>query len=189
MRLFAALLPPAPAADELAAAVRALHALPGADRLRWTGQESWHLTLAFYGEVGGDTLPELGERLARAAARARAPRLALTGAGRFGDRTLWTGADGDRTELHRLAQAAEAAGRRCGLRTEEGRRFHAHLTLARARRGRPVDLRPYVTALGGFAGGPWTAHELALVRSNPPAAGVPGAQPHYETVTAWPLPG
>jgi 2'-5' RNA ligase len=87
--------------------------------------------------------------------------------------------------LRRLAEAAEAAGRRMGLQKEE-RRFHAHLTVARAARG-PVDLRPYAAALAGYRGEPWTARELALVRSNLPERGVPGEQPRYEQVTAWPL--
>jgi 2'-5' RNA ligase len=195
MRLFAALLPPGEAATALAGAVEPLLALPGADRLRWTLREGWHFTLAFYGEVDEDhTLPGLRERLARAAARSAPLDLRLSGAGRFGDRALWVGADGDRRALERLAQAAHAAGRRSGVAMEEGRAFRAHLTVARARgRGTAgasaTGLRPYVEALGGFEGEAWTARELTLVRSRLPASGVPGEQPHYESIAAWPLGG
>jgi 2'-5' RNA ligase len=69
MRLFAAVLPPAPVLAELAAAVARLRALPDADLLRWADAAGWHLTLAFYGEVAEDLLPELRARLARAAGR------------------------------------------------------------------------------------------------------------------------
>lgn len=191
MRLFAALLPPDAAVTALAHAVAPLRALPDADRLRWTTQDSWHFTLAFYGEVDeAGTLPELRERLARAAARSGAPDLRVAGAGRFGGRALWAGAEGDRETLKRLAQAAQAAGRRSGITMEEGRAFRPHLTVARARgRTASVDLRPYVDALGAFHGEAWTATELALVHSRLPASGVPGEQPHYTTIAAWPLGG
>ncbi len=189
MRLFAALLPPEAAVAALAEAVVPLRALPGAEGLRWTDRAGWHFTLAFYGEVDEDgTLPELRDRLARAAARSHPLALRVTGAGRFGGRALWAGAEGDRDGLKRLAQAAQAAGRRSGLDMEEGRPFRPHLTLARARgRTAAVDFRPYAEALAPFEGEGWTASELALVRSRLPASGVPGEQPHYETVAAWPL--
>ncbi|MDT0378430.1 RNA 2',3'-cyclic phosphodiesterase [Streptomyces sp. DSM 42041] len=197
MRLFAALLPPDPAVAALAGAVAPLHGLPGADRLRWTHREGWHFTLAFYGEVdAAHTLPDLRERLARAARRSSPLQLRLSGAGRFGDRALWVGADGDRRALERLAQAAQAAGRRSGVQSEAGRPFRAHLTLARSRGrargpsdGAATDLRPYVEALGGFESDPWTAPELTLVHSRLPASGVPGEQPHYAPIAAWPLGG
>lgn len=69
MRLFAAVLPPAPVADELAAEMARLTSLPDAGRLRWTGRDGWHFTLAFYGTVTDAVLPDLHERLARAARR------------------------------------------------------------------------------------------------------------------------
>ena len=114
MRLFTALLLPPPALAELAAEVGRLRELPGADRLRWIRPEGWHLTLAFLGEVDDALLPELRERLARAARRHPALRLRLAGGGRFGDRVLWTGVAGDREELRRLAASVSAGGRRTG---------------------------------------------------------------------------
>ncbi|MBQ0986602.1 RNA 2',3'-cyclic phosphodiesterase [Streptomyces sp. F63] len=201
MRLFAAVVPPMPVAGELAEAVAALRELPGADRLRWTRRHGWHFTLAFFGEVAEKPLPDLHRRLARAAHRHSAYELSLAGGGRFGHRALWAGATGDVRAMARLAATAVAAGRRAGLSMpDEHPGFTPHLTLARnnarARRGggdperrsdRDVDLRPYVEALAGFAGTPWTVSELALIRSHPPAPGMPGAQPHYETVALWPL--
>ena len=60
-----------------------------------------------------------------------------------------------------------------------------HLTLARTRV--PTDLTPYTGALDGFRGLDWEAGELSLVRSHLPVDGVPGEQPRYEVVQAWPL--
>ncbi|MEU9382704.1 2'-5' RNA ligase family protein, partial [Streptomyces sp. NPDC048279] len=69
MRLFAAVLPPPEVAAELAVEVDRLKRLPGAEALRWTGRPGWHFTLAFYGEVEEGLVPDLSERLARAAHR------------------------------------------------------------------------------------------------------------------------
>ncbi|MBZ9643047.1 2'-5' RNA ligase family protein, partial [Streptomyces sp. PSKA30] len=63
MRLFAAVVPPDEVVRELAVEVAELKKLPGADGLRWTGRPGWHFTLAFYGEVEDDLVPELSERL------------------------------------------------------------------------------------------------------------------------------
>ncbi|MER6920160.1 2'-5' RNA ligase family protein, partial [Streptomyces spiralis] len=96
MRLFAAVLPPEDVIGALAQEIAALKKLPGADRLRWTGRPGWHFTLAFYGEVGEELLPELSERLGRAAHRTEPFEIALRGGGQFGrGKVLWTGADGD----------------------------------------------------------------------------------------------
>ena len=187
MRLFAAVLPPPAAVAELAAALAPVRRLPGADDLRWTATEGWHLTLAFLGEVPDTVRPELAERLARAARRHGPHPLRLTGGGRFGDRALWAGADGDTAGLSRLAASVRAAARRAGAPADEERGFRAHLTLARAGRSAQVPLRPFADALAAFQGSPWTAHTLSLVSSALPRSGVPGEQPRYTVVEAWPL--
>ncbi len=182
MRAFVALVPPEDALAELAAAVAAL---PDEPRLRWTRREQWHLTLAFLGEVDESARDRLTERLARAARRHPPVELALAGGGRFGDRVLWAGVDGDRTGLRLLAGSVGAAARRSGLPVDE-RPHRPHLTLARARPPAP-DLRPLADALRGFAGRPWTASELHLVRSDLGAG--PGGGARHEVVGTWELTG
>ncbi|WP_327369109.1 RNA 2',3'-cyclic phosphodiesterase [Streptomyces sp. NBC_01217] len=185
LRLFVAVLPPDHAVQELRRAVDPLRALPGAGKLRWTGTPGWHFTLAFLGSVDEDVLPELHERLARAARRTEPFPLRIHGAGRFGGRALWAGAAGALDTLRLLAERADAAARRTGIPMEEHRRYAAHLTLARSRT--EADLRPYVEALGGFEGTVWEVGEIALVRSNLPVAGVAGEQPRYEVTASWSL--
>lgn len=185
MRLFAAVLPPPTAVDELGLAVERLTSLPGTDRLRWTGRDGWHFTLAFMGEVDDGLLPELHERLGRAARRTVPFALRIHRGGRFGHRALWAGAAGGLEELRLLAERADAAARRAGVTMEEHRRYQAHLTLARSRDD--ADMRPFVEALDAFEGTPWEVAELALVRSNLPVSGVEGEQPRYEIVGSWPL--
>jgi RNA 2',3'-cyclic 3'-phosphodiesterase len=182
MRLFVAIALPAAAADELDSAVAPLRlAWP---ELRWTGRDAWHLTLAFLGEVDEELTGKLGDRLKRAAARHPRLSLALGGAGAFPAaaraRVLWTGVKGDLDGLGRLAQTVAAGARRAGVPpTTEGRRYEPHLTLARCRA--PADVQTLVATLGGFAGTPWTAGEIYLIRSRLQD------QPRYETLGAWPL--
>ena len=180
MRLFVALVPPASALAELDAAVAPVRAAH--PDLRWTPAAQWHLTLAFLGEVDEGTLPDLTVRLARAAHRHPPVSLSLAGGGRFGDRVLWTRVRGGVDGARRLAVSVTAAARRCGITLDE-RRWRPHLTLARGR----TDLRPVVEALRGFAGSPWTAEELHLVRSRLGAG--PGGTAAHEVVVSWPLGG
>jgi 2'-5' RNA ligase len=100
MRAFVALIPPAGALSELDDAVAPLRAAH--PDLRWTPPGQWHLTLAFLGDVDESVLPDLIERLARAARRHRPMELAFARGGRFGDRVLWT----------RVVDPAEHANRR-----------------------------------------------------------------------------
>ncbi|MFF3487502.1 RNA 2',3'-cyclic phosphodiesterase [Streptomyces sp. NPDC002701] len=188
MRLFAAVLPPADAVAELGSAVGGLRERPGAERgLRWTDPSGWHFTVAFYGEVAEDVVPELSRRLERSARRTGPFPLSLRGGGRFGGRALWVGAAGEVRTLRLLAERAAAAGRRAGVVREEHRGYRAHLTLARA--SGDVDLTPYVASLDRFAGRTWTVADLCLVRSRLPASGVPGERPRYEVLQRWPLRG
>ena len=179
MRLFAAVLPPEDVTAELAVVVDELRGLPGAEALRWTGRPGWHFTLAFYGEVDEDVVPELSAGLERTARRAAPFGLAVRGGGQFGDgRALWAGVAGDVSALRQLAERCEEAAA-----TGEHRRYRAHLTVARGRDA--MDVRPYLDRLDDFAGRSWTVSEVALVRSNLPRSGVPGEQPRYEVVGRW----
>ncbi|HMH90318.1 MAG TPA: RNA 2',3'-cyclic phosphodiesterase, partial [Streptosporangiaceae bacterium] len=84
MRLFVAIVPPPAVLAELAQWLIPLQAAAGPG-LRWTGRDSWHITLAFLGEVAEPALPELRTRLERAAHRHPAPELALHGGSAFPD--------------------------------------------------------------------------------------------------------
>ncbi len=182
MRLFVAITPPAAALDELDAAAAPLRdAWP---QLRWTDRSMWHITLAFLGEVDETITGRLGPRLERAAHRHPALALSVTGAGAFTRparaRVLWAGIGGSRQALSALAGSVAAGCRRAGAPPpDEGRRFTAHVTLARCQA--PADVRTLVESLSGYSGTPWQASEIRLIRS------FPGAGPRYEVMGAWPL--
>jgi 2'-5' RNA ligase len=161
--LFAAVYPPD---DELERLAAALGSLP--DGLRPVRREQWHLTVAFYGEVPESRVDGLTERLARAAARTPAFELRLLGGGTFPGqagkaRVVWVGIGGDTETLTRLAERCVAAGRREGLHLDS-RRYHPHLTLARAK-ANPANATEVLNRLSSYEGRTWTVTELALVQS------------------------
>jgi 2'-5' RNA ligase len=139
MRLFVAIVPPAPAVAELdrQLAARRPAAGPG---LRWTTPDAWHLTLAFLGEVPEPVLPELSTRLERAAGRHPAQLLAIRGAGAFPGparaRVLWAGIQ------PAVPPAAGSPGSPAPARPEPGR----------PEPGRPEPARPGPDRLGGGSG-------------------------------------
>jgi 2'-5' RNA ligase len=180
MRLFAAVVLPEDVVTDLDAAL----ADHRDELLAWTLPEQWHITLAFYGQVADERVPSLKARLTRAAKRYPVLSLALDGAGRFDERTLWVGCTGDVATLRDIARAAVAAGRRVGAASaDDAFRFRAHVTLARTRR--PVDLRPYVAALNAYKSRSWTVDAVSLVRSHLGAAAE--RRSRYETLSTHPL--
>lgn len=201
MRLFVAVIPPRPVVLELRAALTTLpHDNPG---LRWCRPETWHVTLAFFGDVPEDSLADLKERLGRAAARNTPMELALTGGGHFGGRTLWTGVQGERDRLGRLAESVNSVARRCHIKVDE-RPFRPHLTLARVRDGSNgsgpgstsggrneehgaggalPDLQPYVDRMSSFRTPRWLVGEIDLFNV------VDDPLKRYERIGRWALTG
>jgi RNA 2',3'-cyclic 3'-phosphodiesterase len=183
MRLFVAIEPPASVLTELAAAVEPLQA--AAPELRWTSRTAWHLTLAFLGEVDEAVLPELTVRLERAAHRHPPQLLAIEGGGAFPSplraKVLWAGIRADNRALASLAASVAAGARRAGAPPpDEGRKYRAHLTLARCRQ--PGSVAGLTAALAGLATTEWTARSVHLVRSQ-----LGGRDPRYDDVGEWPL--
>lgn len=176
MRLFVAVIPPRPVVLELRAA---LTTLPHDNaRLRWCRPETWHVTLAFFGDVPEENLADLKERLGRAAARNTPMELALAGGGHFGGRTLWTGVQGERERLGRLAESVNSVARRCHIKVDE-RPFRPHLTLARVRDGANGSNSNLSDTLGGTLGG----------RSNEHVAGpLPDLQPYVDRMASFRTP-
>jgi RNA 2',3'-cyclic 3'-phosphodiesterase len=183
MRLFVAIEPPAGVLTELAEAIEPLQA--SAPELRWTSPNAWHLTLAFLGDVDEAVLPELTARLERAARRHPPQLLAIEGGGAFPSparaRVLWAGIRADNRALASLAASVAAGARRAGAPPpDEGRKYRAHLTLARCRQ--PANVAELTAALTGFATTDWTARSVHLVRSL-----LVGREPRYEDMGEWPL--
>ena len=186
MRLFAALIPPASALEDLD---EFLEVRREAGPFRWTQADQVHVTMAFLADVPERSLDELVERLARAAGRRTPVPTAIAGGGAFPDaaraRVLWAGLSLDeagRTELSRLATGARAAAVKSGIEVD-GQRFRPHLTVARL--GRPQEVTRWVRLLDAYRGPSWTADTLSLVESH--LGEGPRNRPRYEVIGEFPL--
>jgi 2'-5' RNA ligase len=125
-----------------------------------------------------------GIRAAQAPWADSAPAEQAPGAG-LGPRGRAGGQPGGLVGLPALAASVAAAARRAGAPPpDEGRRYRPHITLARL--SEPADLRGVTAALAGLASPGWTAADIELIRSHPPAP-VAGARPTYETLARCPL--
>ena len=108
--------------------------------VKWVEPENMHLTLKFLGEVDSREVHEVCRAVEQAADGVAPFELEVRGAGAFPNvrrpRTLWLGAGQGGQELAVLAERVESELHRLGYR-REARRFHAHLTVGRVRRGGP----------------------------------------------------
>jgi len=183
LRLFIAAYPSGEAVEHLRAQVARLAlgrpAEPGRS-LRLTKPDTWHVTLAFLGEVPDD------RAAAASGALLSAPiRLRMAGGGRFGRgkfTTVWTGLDGDLAGLRELAADTRKALKRARLPFDH-KPFRPHVTLARPGDRLPDEaLAGDLAVLGGYEGPQWSVDDVRLTRS------YLGPNPVYETVTQAPPP-
>ncbi|HUR18056.1 MAG TPA: RNA 2',3'-cyclic phosphodiesterase [Acidimicrobiales bacterium] len=149
MRAFVAVWPPPEVVASLAGLPR-----PEVEGLRWTGPDQWHVTLRFLGEVDEDEAAWAFDTIG-----AGTPAVAGMGpaTGRFGRRVLHVPVSG----LDAVAAATVAATGGIGHPPED-RPFAGHITLARARHPRGVDLR---SLAGASIAGTWAVPEITLVAS------------------------
>jgi 2'-5' RNA ligase len=177
MRLFVAVCPPPTALADLDSAVSAARLLAGGPR--WADPATWHLTLAFLGEVPESSLDRLAARLP--AVRCSPISVRIAGVGTFPPRgapqVLWAGVSGDVERLGQLARAVGRAAREARVATDR-RPFRAHLTLGRWRSGDAFS-REVVDSLSSYAGPPFSVSEAVLFRSHL------GPKVRHEPLLTW----
>ncbi|MEO8247319.1 MAG: RNA 2',3'-cyclic phosphodiesterase [Chloroflexota bacterium] len=150
--------------------------------VRWMDPASWHVTLAFLGDVDPDHVPVLAEQLPELVAQHAPVQLVPEGL------VAWPRVDETRMVWCRFrpeSAICELHNRVAGsLGTTERRRFRPHVTLARVRGGRSLELADQVGA--GDAAAPvlptTVAHEVTLYRSHLDPAGTT-----YEALARAPL--
>ncbi|GAB1691944.1 RNA 2',3'-cyclic phosphodiesterase [Krasilnikovia sp. M28-CT-15] len=184
--------PPPEVCDDLARRIEGLRVTAAAQRgvnTRLARRETWHVTLAFLGEVADERAPAVSGALHRAAdvwraAGSGAPRLCLAGGGRFGRgrfTVLWVGVDGDTDAVQRLSKQVRRELKHDRLPFDE-RPFKPHLTVARP--GEKLDSAEVAADredLAGYRGPQWPLDSIVLVRSHL------GPQPRYDQLSTWPL--
>ena len=191
MRVFAAVVPPVAAREDLADFLAPRWEAGRADGLRWTDPEQWHVTLAFAADVDDWRLEEAEERLAAAAARSEPLVGGVAGGGAFPDpvraKVVWAGLaldGGGSAVLERLAVGARTALATAGAEVD-GARFRPHLTLAR--RNRPGRVDDWVRLLDGYRGPAGAYEHLTLVASH--LGEGPRGRPRHEVLAELPLGG
>jgi len=165
-RLFIAIDPP-PAIKARLAALGG--GVPGA---RWVAAGQIHLTLRFIGAVERDVFADIAEGLD--AVRAAPFTLAIDGIGHFPPRgapkLLWAGVADPAGALARLHDRIEARLRALGLEAD-GRKFAAHLTLARLK-GAPLGrVGDFLAHHASLASAPFTVADFHLYSSHLGAGG------------------
>ena len=211
MRLFAGVWPPDDVLDHLDLALASVRGAPAglSSAVRWSARETWHLTMAFYGDLPDGVVPGLTADLAELAAGIEPYELALRGAGVFSHRTLWVGVAGDLETQRAVTRGCVEAGEAAGGVTDNRPRDRPHLTIGRVRPGsgppRRRSSRPdrpgpradtngaedmevaasLVHALAVYEGPRWLVDELTLVSSQPGAGR--GGGPLYERVETFAL--
>lgn len=130
----------------------------------WTPPENLHLTIRFLGHVEDALAEGIADRVEQA--RPEGFDLALGTIGSFKRgrlaRVVWLGLAAGEAPLAALARLVEAESIHAGLKPEN-RKFHGHLTLARAR---PRDGAALPELAAPPSPGPWRAEELILYRSH-----------------------
>jgi 2'-5' RNA ligase len=179
MRLFVALVPPAPVQAGLAALAAPLTGV------RWTTAENLHLTLRFIGE----TAPEKQDAFAAALARVRVEPFVLPtgGVGLFPSRgpakVLWAGVGHGHTRLYQLRKQVDEAL----LTVDSGLAmpgFHPHFTVARLDANHdPKAVAHLLARHEAFEGPPFRVAEFLLMGSELR----PGSPPVYQVVRRFPL--
>jgi 2'-5' RNA ligase len=179
MRLFIGIPLSAAVIDELRAASARLRS--GADGLRWTTPESWHITLQFLGNTAPEQYACVVPRL-RAIHSPSVP-ICLEELGCFDRAGILFAGIRLAPELLLLQERVTTATHPCGF-VPESRPFQPHITLARAK-GEKRDLGELKTRIRrqpDFTR--FTAHEFLLYESFLSSAGA-----RYEVRERFPLGG
>ena len=193
-RLFVALDPTPEALAHLGAVVDSLEVsranAPG-HSTRLTSRGSWHITVAFLGDVPTDRVPAAVAAMHASATHAAPLRLAFAGGGTFGrgrSAILWAGVDGDLPGLRQLGGSLRRDLRRARL-PFDAKPLHPHLTISRP--GERVSLELVaadVETLSGYVGPEWTADAMYLKVSEVQQTDA-GPKPRYTSIAAAPLGG
>src|SRR5437867_6787648 len=140
-RLFVAVELPGPVRDELTRVAEELRAR--IENASWPSRENLHLTLSFLGSVDEERVAPISDALSSAVSSLVDFTTVLTEVGAFPSkrraRVVWVGLADPAGGLAGLASAVAASLEPLGFEREK-RAFHPHVTLARLRVQRPVDL-------------------------------------------------
>jgi len=145
--------------------------LPGSAALRWVVPTKLHVTLKFWGEIDRALVPAIKDALSALSVGRATPQLVFSGFSAFPSenaaRVLFAKTEDVGGEAAKLAAAIDEIGEQLGL-TRESRRYHPHLTVARAPTA--LDLRSLISRVPAWRVSVG-ASEMVLYRSDTASAG------------------
>jgi 2'-5' RNA ligase len=167
IRSFVAVLLPEPLKARIGEAAAPLR--ERGDAVSWVRTENLHVTMRFLGAVDEATVGTVREALAEAATGLAPFRIVLQGFGGFptprAPRVVWVGVTDGGAQLGELHARVEAALARRRI-PAEGRPFHPHVTLGRARERRGAGGLAEALGAPGAPLGETLVDALHLVRSD-----------------------
>jgi 2'-5' RNA ligase len=150
---------------------------------RWIEPSDYHITLRFIGDIDERLAREI--RLALEGIEARPFTIRLKGVGAFGGNdphTIYTGVE-ESGEIRRLQQVLERHCKMLGL-PPDGRKYTAHVTLARLRSPSLANVQEFLARQSLFVSRPFEVSQFVLFSSRPSRGGGP-----YGVVDAYDLRG
>lgn len=164
MRLFMALQIPREIKRQISDRLRPLF---GIKNMRWTPEESLHMTLHFLGEEDRSKVADIERFMDDIAKENRPFSLSLNGGGVFPaqgkPRVFWVGVTGEVTYLENLASQLSAGF------PKEDRKFKPHLTVARTLKNQKVDFvtlrQQFCTLMRSYKTKSFQINEMHLMKS------------------------
>ena len=156
---------------------------------KWVSRASYHITLAFIGEVEKTAIGRYDRPLAQAVLEQQSFRLRLCRSGCFprnlrGVRVVWVGVE-DQASVILLQKRVATALIEAGLVESERRPYHPHVTVARCRKPwTRLAGDSWASSLEGPLGEDCAVNEIILYRSRLKDTGA-----FYDRVGSYPFGG
>jgi len=157
--------------------------------VRWVKPGNIHLTMVFMGNVREEDLKPIGRATANVCRGYGPFNVFLNGTGVFGSkrnpRVLWARLNGDLERMSRFRDELQKELEPFGIKQEK-RRFKAHLTFGRFRKGARTgsDLDELLSQYQDLTSPACALNELVLFKSDLKPGGAV-----YTRLNAWPLTG
>ncbi|MGD9032340.1 MAG: RNA 2',3'-cyclic phosphodiesterase [Desulfobacteraceae bacterium] len=156
---------------------------------RWVKVDNIHLTVVFMGSIETEDIPAIAQGVQEVCQTYGPFDMSLKGIGCFPNRrsprVLWLGLDGDLEPMSDFRDALQGHLTGFGIK-EEKRKFKPHLTLARFRKPKRMDVKEdqLLSKYEDISSSVCPLKELILFKSDLKPTGAV-----YTKVEAWPLTG